>query len=196
MMGRDRYRKSKDWERCLFPKLYSLSVLYFMILGLMVLIVQVSSMVSFGLPIHILNIGGADGSRIILYNNMSAKDPSYEELKTFLKADLTDSTPYDNDSFVCSDYAEAVHNNAEKYGIRSAYVAVYFYERVEGHACNVFNTTDKGLVFVDCTAPSFYDLENNDAIVIMKIGENYKLEGLFGSHKFFDLTAKKYKIYW
>ena len=95
-MGRDRYRKSKDWERCLFPKLYSLSVLYFMMLGLMVLIVQVSSMVSFGLPIHILNIRGADGSRIILYNNMSAKDPSYEELKTFLKADLTDSTPYDN----------------------------------------------------------------------------------------------------
>ncbi len=126
---------------------------------------------------------------------MSAKDPSYEELKTFLKADLTDSIPY-NDSFVCSDCAEAVHNNAEKSGIRAAFVSVDFYEREKGHACNAFNTTDKGLVFVDCTAPAFYDLENNDAIVTMKIGEIYKLEGLFGSHKFFDSTVKRYKIFW
>jgi len=151
-------------------------------------------MMSFGFPVHILNIGGADGSRIILKNNMSAKDPSYDELKTFLKADLTDSTPFDNDSFVCSDYAEAVHNNAEKSGIRAAFVGVDFYEREEGHACNAFNT-DRGLVFVDCTAPTFYDLENNDAT--MEVGEIYKLKGLFGSHKFFeDLTIKKYNIYW
>lgn len=127
---------------------------------------------------------------------MSAKDPSYEELKAFLKADLTDSVPYDVDSFVCSDYAEAVHNNAEKSGIKAAYVSVYFYERDKGHACNAFSTTDKGMVFVDCTAPTFYDLENNDAIVIMKIGEIYKLEGLFGSHKFFDSTVRRYKIFW
>jgi len=127
---------------------------------------------------------------------MSAKDPSYEELKAFLKADLTDSIPYNEDSFVCSDCAEAVHNNGEADGIRAAYASVYFYEKDRGHACNAFNTTDKGLVFVDCTAPSFYNLENNDAIVTMKIGETYKLEGLFGSHKFFDSTVKRYKIYW
>lgn len=152
--------------------------------------------VSFSLPIHVLNIAGADGSRIILYNNVSATDPSYEKLKTFLNTDLTDSIPYAVNSFVCSDYAEAVHNNAEKSGIRAAYVSVYFYERNKGHACNAFNTTDRGLVFVDCTAPFFSDLENNDAIVTVKIGEIYKLEGLFGSHKFFDSTVKRYKIFW
>jgi hypothetical protein len=164
--------------------------------GLMVLILHLYFTISFSLPIHVLNIEGADGSRIILYNNMSAKDPSYEELKAFLKADLTDSIPYDVDSFVCSDCAEAVHNNAEAAGIRAAYVSVYFYEKDRGHACNAFNTTDKGLVFVDCTAPDLYDSENNDAIVTVKIGEIYKLEGLFGSHKFFDSTVKRYKIFW
>lgn len=50
-------------------------------------------------------------------------------------------------------------------------------------------TTDRGFVFVDCTVPTFYDLENNDAT--MEVGEIYKLKGLFGSHKFFeDLTIK------
>ena len=183
-------------EKYIFPKLSTLLALFFTILGLMILILQVYFTVSFSLPTHVLNIVGADGSRIILHNNVSAKDPSYEELKTFLRTDLTDSTPFDNNSFVCSDYAEVVHNNAEKYGIRAAFVSVDVYEREEGHACNAFNTTDNGLVFVDCTAPSLYDLENNDAIVTMKIGENYNLEGLFGSHKFFDLTVKRYKIYW
>jgi len=182
-------------ERYKFPKLSSILALYFMITGLMILVLQVYFTISFSLPTHILNIAGADGSRIILHNNMSAKDPSYEELKTFLKADLTDSIPY-NDSFACSDCAEVVHNNAEAAGIRAAFVSVDFYERDKGHACNAFNTTDRGLVFVDCTAPVFYDLENNDAIVIMKTGEIYKLEGLFGSHKFFDSTVKRYKIFW
>jgi hypothetical protein len=191
-----RYRKLKNWKRYIFSKLYFISVLYFMILGLMILILQLYFTTSFDLPIHILNIGGADGSRIILYNNMSAKDPSYAELKTFLKADLTDSIPYDNNSFTCSDYAETVHNNAENSGIRAAYVSVYFYERDKGHACNAFNTTDHGMVYIDCTAPSLCDLENNDAIVTMKIGEICKLEELFGSHKFFDQTVIRYKIYW
>ena len=182
-------------ERYKFPKLSSILALYFTMVGLMILILQIYFTISFSLPIHVLNIAGADGSRIVLHNNMSAKDPSYEELKAFLKADLTDSIPY-NDSFVCSDCAEVVHNNAEAAGIRAAFVSVDFYERDKGHACNAFNTTDRGLIFVDCTAPSLYDLENNDAIVIMKTGEIYKLEGLFGSHKFFDSTVKRYKIFW
>gem|GEM_PF-3823670 len=42
---------------------------------------------------------------------------------------------------------------------------------------------------MDFTAPTFYDLENNDAT--MEVGDIYKLKGLFGSHKFFEgLTIK------
>jgi hypothetical protein len=183
-------------EKYKFPKVFTVLVLCLTILELMLLILQLYFTVTFSLPVHVLNIAGADGSRVVLYNNMSAKDPSYEDLKTFLKADITDSIPYDLNYFVCSDCAEVVHNNAEKSGIRAAFVSVDFYDREKGHACNAFNTTDRGLVFVDCTAPVFYDLENNDAVVIMKIGEIYKLEGLFGSHKFLDTTVKRYKIFW
>jgi len=50
-----------------FPKLSSILALYFMMTGLMILILQIYFTVSFSLSIHVLNIAGADGSRIILY---------------------------------------------------------------------------------------------------------------------------------
>lgn len=63
---------------------------------------------------------GADGHRITLKNNPNAKNPSWAELKTFLLKDNTDSIKYDFDRFVCVDFAERVHNNAEAAGIRAA----------------------------------------------------------------------------
>lgn len=192
---RDVCKILKDLEKLRYSKALKIFAIYVMILILVLSILQIFSTLSFGFPVHILDVGGADRSQIILYNNISAKDPSFEELKTFLKAYLTDSIPYDNNSFVYSDYAEAVHNNAEKLGILATFVSVYFYETDKGHACNAFNTTDEGIVFVDCTAPC-YNIENDDATVNMKIGDVYKVEGLFGSHKFSDMTLKKYKIYW
>lgn len=153
-------------------------------------------------PDHVLNIVGADGNRIVLVNNENAVDPSYEELKTFLKADRTDTIPYDYDSFVCADFAEAVHNNAEKSGIKAGFVNIDFNEINDGHACNVFNTTDRGLVFVDCVSPIGNNLENNDKIANMEIGKKYDVKGLFGSRGYYGddnnryFTVKNYGIYW
>lgn len=153
-------------------------------------------------PDNVLNIAGADGHRIILANNVSARDPTYEELKTFLKADRTDEIRYNYSSFVCADFAETVHNNAEKAGIKAGYVSVDFYEIDDGHACNVFNTTDRGLIFIDCTGYRENYFGNCDTIVTMKIGEKYDVKGLFGSKKYYsdynngDLTVKNYEIDW
>ena len=44
-----------------------------------------------------------------------------------------------------------LHNNAEANGIKSAFVAVLFSDTGTGHTLNAFNTTDKELVYVDCT---------------------------------------------
>lgn len=153
-------------------------------------------------PDNVLNSVGADGHRITLANNVSARDPSYEELKTFLKADKTDQIPYNYSSFVCADFAETVHNNAEKAGIKAGFVTINFNEINDGHACNVFNTTDNGLVFVDCTGYRENYFGNCDTIVTMRIGEKYDVKGLFGSKKYYsdynngDLTVKNYEIYW
>jgi hypothetical protein len=92
----------------------------------------------------------ASGSRVCLVNYKNATDPTWDELISFLESDDTDEHPYIEDSFVCADFAEMLHNNAEVSGIKAAYVSVDFIVG-EGHAINTFNTTDKGLVYVDCT---------------------------------------------
>ncbi|MCW3138860.1 MAG: hypothetical protein N2V76_10780, partial [Methanophagales archaeon] len=92
----------------------------------------------------------ASGSQVCLVNYKNATDPTWDELITFLQMDDTDEHPYNFSSFVCADFAERLHNNAESSGIRAAWVAVDF-EFGEDHALNAFNTTDKGLVYVDCT---------------------------------------------
>lgn len=70
------------------------------------------------------NVLGADGHRIELVNNPDARKPSWEQLKNFLQKDLTDRIEYDEDSFVCADYAEMLHNSAEEAGWRAAFVIV------------------------------------------------------------------------
>jgi hypothetical protein len=92
----------------------------------------------------------ASGSQVCLVNYKNATDPTWAELIAFLQRDDTDEYSYVEGSFVCADFAEMLHDNAEVFGIRAAWVGVDFVEG-EDHALNAFNTTDKGLVYVDCT---------------------------------------------
>ncbi len=110
-------------------------------------------------PLHIYEDGaihvGGDREPIELINIPDAANPTYAELVTFLKEDSTDEHPYIEDlgilSYVCSDFAEDVHNNAEAAGIRAAWVSIQFEGEDIGHALHAFETTDRGLVYVDCT---------------------------------------------
>lgn len=127
---------------------------------------------------------GADGSPIKLQNNTNAVDPSWNQLKDFLLKDETDSIRYEFNSFVCADFAEMLHNNAEKAGIRAAYVSVQlgpcsYYRYGGGHALCAFQTTDRGLVFIDCTGTiGRYGL-NGDKIVEVKEGKEYIPHSIF-----------------
>ena len=88
---------------------------------------------------------------IVLENNPAARNPAWQELKSFLAADKTDEKLYVPGVFMCGGFAETLHNNAEKAGIRAALVTVDFADRSIGHALNAFKTADRGLVFIDCT---------------------------------------------
>jgi hypothetical protein len=101
-------------------------------------------------PRHLKSPSG-ESARLI--NNDKAVPPTWLELMAFLEADTTDRQPYNADSFACVAFAEQLHNNAEAAGIEAAFVAVQFEDREVGHALNAFNTTDRGLVFIDCTSP-------------------------------------------
>jgi hypothetical protein len=109
---------------------------------------------------------GADGKPIILDNNSSASDPSYAQLLTFLKADRTESYPYEPSVYTCGDFAETLHNNAEKAGIRTGYVLC------TNHAMNVFQTTDMGLVYIDDTG---FELSADGIDKVATIGSDNKV---------------------
>ena len=108
------------------------------------------------LPYHRKKIpySKAMGSQMYLINYKNASDPTWKELIAFLQKDDTDDHRYIKGLFVCADFAEMLHNNAEASGIKAAWVSVDF-TIGEGHALNAFNTTDKGLVYVDCTGGGF-----------------------------------------
>jgi hypothetical protein len=94
---------------------------------------------------------GGDGKPIELIDNPNASNCTYAELLAFIDADPTDTNVYLEGSYVCANFAEDVHNNAEAAGIRAAWVGIDLEGEEQGHALNAFETTDKGLVYIDCT---------------------------------------------
>ncbi len=90
-----------------------------------------------------LETGSTEGvaTRVELYN------PTHKEMREFLTRDKTDSNPFVTGEYVCSDFAAELNNNAEANGIRAAYVRI----RAEkwGHALVAFETTDRGIVFIE-----------------------------------------------
>ena len=97
-----------------------------------------------------------------LHNNIFAKDVSSVELMAFLEQDSTNEheiveylAPPDrtleelvSSGYQCANFAVALHNNAEQAGIRCAVVEC----NEIAHAFDAFNTTDKGLVYVDASS--------------------------------------------
>jgi hypothetical protein len=129
---------------------------------------------------------GGDGEPIELINNPNATNPTYAELLAFLEADQTDKYSYivgpPKVAYVCADFARDVHNNAEAAGIRAAWVGIDIEGEAEGHALNAFETTDRGLVFIDCTGVGLWDeagdRTNWDRRAYVEIGQPYQVSYL------------------
>jgi hypothetical protein len=123
---------------------------------------------------------GADGEPIELSRNSEAKDVDWDQLKQFLSSDQTDSIRYKDSTFVCGDFAETLFNNAEKAGIRAGYVVIDFEPGTPGHACNVFRTTDRGMVYIDDTGTTMGTV-NADKTVDIAVGKSYCPVSVFSS---------------
>jgi len=131
----------------------------------------------------------ADGTPITMRNNLDGThNPTWRDLKTFLDSDDTESIRYDYSSFICGDFAERLHNNAERARIRAAVVIVYFTSGPP-HAINAFYTTDEGLVYIDDTGeglefvvtgyffgdPVYGLAEGSDKVAYVSVGKDYGL---------------------
>ena len=175
---------------------------WYSILIIWLLVLLASSVVSCtSNPLYIYENGalqvGGDGEPIELTNNPDATNPTYGELVAFIQEDPTDTNDYLENpyiGYVCADFAEDVHNNAEAAGIRAAWVSIQFEGSDKGHASNAFETTDMGLVYIDCTGENFasklnlrlvetdegFSFEDDsptswDAIAYIEMGKEYGL---------------------
>jgi len=118
-------------------------------------------------------------------NSYITRNPTYQEMKDFLKNDTADSKSYIEDVHTCTDFAAEVNNNAETKGIRCAVVYIMYPEA--GHSIVAFDTTDKGLIFVE---PQF------DKEVIITINKSYSKINGYEQQQQIDDTIERYQIIW
>ena len=97
------------------------------------------------------------GKPVLLAKNPNAVNPTLQEVIDFARQTHVSSLPYTPGKFVCTEFARLLHDKAEDFGYRCAFVSVHF-QTGEGHALTAFRTTDYGLVFVDCTG----GIDNNE----------------------------------
>jgi len=94
--------------------------------------------------------------------SIELRDPTYLEALQFIESDQTDKNLYKAQEYTCANFATEFKSNALKAGYRCGYVRVFFADW--SHALNCFNTTDRGLIFVE---PQL------DEIVTLTIGQPY-----------------------
>jgi hypothetical protein len=89
-------------------------------------------------------------------------DPTYLQMKNFLSGDKTDQKTYDASIYNCQNFSADVITNAAKLKIRCAFVSID--ERSSGHAIIAFNTTDKGIIYIE---------PQSDEEVNLQVGKRY-----------------------
>lgn len=142
----------------------------------------------------------ASGEPVKLIDNESSHDPTWNELMLFLKEDDTDRILYQKDIFDCVDFAERLHNNAEKAGIRAAYVSVVYHDLPKGHAINAFQTSDKGLTFIDCTGAQYPlgELDSFDKVAYIEENKDYGIVSIHYTetpdYEFYDLRKNNPRL--
>lgn len=117
-------------------------------------------------------------------------DPTYASMEAFLASDKTDQNTYNATTYNCVNFS-AVIADAAKQNIRYAFVDVDF-PGTTGHALVAFNTTDKGMVYIE---------PQNDCIVQLKVGAHYYQEeipppGYYIAPPSYDDTVTRFVVIW
>ncbi len=89
------------------------------------------------------------------------RDPTYAEAIAFINSDRTDENEF-TDDYVCYDFTADFNANAFQMGYRCGFVYIEFPHSAHAIAC--FNTTDRGLIYVE---------PQTDEIVYVAVGRIY-----------------------
>ena len=93
----------------------------------------------------------------------SIRDPTYQEALQFISSDQTDKNQY-SQSYICINFANDFVDNALNEGYRCGLVIIEFPET--RHAIVCFNTSDKGLIFIE---------PQNDALVTLTTEQRFSI---------------------
>jgi len=123
------------------------------------------------------------------------EEPSYNEVKLFLEQDLTDQIPYEPVKMVCWDFAEILQENAHKAGLACSIVTLAWGTGDRSHVINAFETSDRGLIWVDCTGSHDPDVKGYDRELEPKVaGDRFVYQEIGGvSPVTVTLTKVTYK---
>ncbi len=133
----------------------------------------------------------ANYQRLTAGYGYAVRDPTYDMVMGFLEADPTIDRRYDIDNYNCTDFSADVKANAAREGIRCAYVNIYF-PNLLGHAIVAFNTTDKGLIFIEPQTGGEVDLRVGRSYyesLILESGQSYFRPD-------YDDTVVRYSLIW
>jgi len=86
------------------------------------------------------------------------RNPTHDEVLKFIGEDETDEVEYVEGEFECLDFCMMFRNNAFKKGYISYTVWIDFVGQSFGHSIIGFNTTDRGMVYLDPQLDYFVDL--------------------------------------
>jgi hypothetical protein len=113
-----------------------------------------------------LTVGGIEVSPEDVSSTSGAftlRNPTFQELKDFILRDPTNRNKCILNQYECRHFATEVNNNAEAEGLRCAFVLLCF-DRGQ-HAVVAFETTDKGLVYIE---------PQTDARIYPEVGGEYQ----------------------
>ncbi len=136
----------------------------------------------------------------LLMSALRAAQPStdltYHQVLEFLKEDQTEKILYQPSEFVCWDFAELLQENAQKQGLRCAVVTLAWSGSPKSHVINAFETSDKGLIWVDVTGSHSKEVEGFDRIMEPKeAGDAYIYEETGGGSPL-EVTLEKVSYSW
>jgi hypothetical protein len=126
-------------------------------------------------------------SRITSGYRYIVSDPTSDQVTAFLASDTTDKHNYNESTYTYCDPAADMILNASEQHIHCGFVEVRVPDYV--HACVVFDTTDKGLCFIE---------PKSDAIVDLQVGNRYwdSVQGGNVSTPTYNDTIVSYTVIW
>lgn len=97
------------------------------------------------------------------------RDPTYSEMKTFIESDTTNQHTW-TESYTCFNFCNDVITHAYSQGIRVGFVYIAYYDDTS-HAIICFDTTDRGIVYVEPQTDEIIPLSTN---TVYPIGSPYE----------------------